>query len=674
MRSIIDSAAEGIIVVDSKGLIDTFNAAAETLFGYSALEIRGKHMSLLLPDQFIPYTPIAAQTDEIEVIGKHRQGQSVQASLRISKMMISGKRMFTCLVGDIQQRKQAEQNLLVVEQRYRSLVETAHDLVWSVDHKGCWSYLNASSQLIYGLAPEKMLGQAITNFSAAECLDTDMIAFSAVGDSFSGYETIHIDADGNARHLSFNARKHRDTKGNVISISGTARDITEQKAFEDRLTFQAEHDSLTRLFNRYYFQQQLQKAIRQLTHQPASTTSLFYIDLDQFKYVNDTLGHAAGDKLLIAATRLLKKQLRHEDLLARFGGDEFTLLLYNISEQDAKKAAEDIRKTFDKFTFIENSKSFNITCSIGITRINISHSSAEEALSEADIACNLAKSQGRNRCHTYNPAQRDQAGMAEDIGWASLVREMLERDRFQLVYQPILSLADNQVYHYEVLVRMLCDDGKVILPGGFMPAAERFGLIHSVDRWIIRNALSELGRLQQTNNNISFAINLSGKAFEDASLLPLIHNLIDEYNVDAPRVCFEITETAAIANLDSACEFIAALKAIGCQFALDDFGSGFSSFAYLKKLPVDKLKIDGAFVQGLADSRVDQEMVKSMNQVSHALGKETVAEYVENATTLRLLRKLGVDYAQGNYIGKPREIPINLAHSRNPSGIRELNA
>ncbi|MEE9342584.1 MAG: diguanylate cyclase, partial [Gammaproteobacteria bacterium] len=516
MRSIIDSAAEGIIVVDSKGLIDTFNAAAEELFGYSALEIRGKHISKLMPDKFIPYTPIAQQLDEIEVMAVHNRDYDFPASLRISKMMISGKRMFTCMVGDIRLRKQAEHNLCEAEKRYQSLVETAHDLVWTIDDNGCWSYLNASCQAIYGVSSTEMIGRPVIEFSSPECIDTDFTAFAPEGDSFNGYETTHLDDNGDEHHLSFNATKHFDQHGNITGLSGTARDITEQKAFQERLTYQAEHDSLTRLFNRYYFQQQLQKTIRQMAHNPNVSCALLYIDLDQFKYVNDTLGHAAGDKLLIAATNLLKKHCRNEDLLARFGGDEFTMLLYNISVDETNVIAERIRREFDHFTFIEESKTFNITCSIGISRINNRISDAEEALSQADIACNLAKAQGRNRYLNYDPAKRDQAGMAEAMGWASLVREMLERDRFQLVYQPIMSLHDNQVNHYEVLVRMLCDDGKIILPGDFIPASERFGLIHSLDRWIIKHALIQLGRLHQHNQDITFSINLSGKAFEDS--------------------------------------------------------------------------------------------------------------------------------------------------------------
>ncbi|MCO6412777.1 MAG: EAL domain-containing protein [Thiogranum sp.] len=662
MRAVVDTAAEGIIVVDEKGIVDTFNTAAERLFGYLAQEIRGRHLASLLPAVFEVKQSIDTHTEEREVEGTHRNGSRIQISLRISGMEISGKRMFTCMVADITQRKAAETELLAAEARYRALVETAHDLVWSVDTQQRWSYLNSSSRMIYGLNPDDMLGRSISEFCAPDNCMEDQKAFANLlaGKDLYQYETVHLDNEGKRRHLSFNAKAHRDAQGNITQFSGTARDITEQKAFHQQLTYQAEHDSLTKLFNRHYFQQELERTVARVGRTPENTCALFYIDLDQFKYINDTLGHAAGDRLLVEITQLLLTHVRDGDLLARFGGDEFTLLLYNIRAADVLLAAEHFRQLFENYSFLEAGKSFNISCSIGAALIDQLVESAEEALSHADLACNMAKAQGRNRTNLYDPTDRNKAGMAEDMGWASRVREMLEHDKFQLVYQPIMALNDDQVQDYEVLVRMVCDDGEIILPGGFMPAAERFGLIHSVDRWIVRRALTQLSRLHQQGEAVRFSINLSGKAFEDVTLLPMIKELLDDSNIDPSRVCFEITETAAIAKLSAAEKFISALKTMGCQFALDDFGAGFSSFAYLKHLPVDKLKIDGAFVQGLADSQVDQAMVQSMNQVAHALGKQTIAEYVENPRTLELLRSYGVDYAQGNYIGKPREALMNV--------------
>ena len=666
MRAVVDTAAEGIIVVNHQGIVDTFNPAAERLFGYLAQEIRGRHVTTLLPDEFQIKRPICAHIDEREVEGTHRNNSRIPMSLRISEMALSGKAMFTCLVADISKRKSVETDLLAAEARYRALVETAHDLVWILNPAGEWTYLNSASKVIYGLSSEQMLGTSIFEYSTAENLSRDKVAFDELleGKDLYQYETLQLDNEGAKRHISFNAKAHRDSQGKVTQISGTARDITGQKEFNRQLAYQAEHDSLTNLFNRSYFQQELERTVARVARDPYNTCALLYIDLDQFKYINDTLGHAAGDRLLIEVTQLLQHHVREGDLLARFGGDEFTLLLYNIKPIDVLTAAENFRQLLEDFTFLEDGKSFNVSCSIGATTIDPHIESAEEVLSHADIACNLAKAQGRNRTNLYDPTDRKKAGMEEDMGWAARVREMLDNDRFKLVFQPIMSLHDDQINDYEVLVRMVCDDGQIILPGGFMPAAERFGLIHAVDRWIVNRALTHLAQLHQQDPSIRFSINLSGKAFEDKSLLQMIHATLDKTGLDPSKVCFEITETAAIARLSQARKFIASLKSMGCQFALDDFGAGFSSFAYLKNLDVDKLKIDGAFVQGLASSQVDQAMVKSMNEVAHALGKVTIAEYVEDEIILNLLRDYGVDFGQGNFIGIPRDTLISVSEAK----------
>jgi diguanylate cyclase (GGDEF)-like protein/PAS domain S-box-containing protein len=658
MRAVVETAAEGIIVVNAKGQIDTFNPAAEKLFGYLAAEIRQRPLKLLLPTLLDADSKPHTAESEHEITGHHRDGTTMQMSIRVSAMQISGERMYTCLVADITQRKAMEDQLRDAESRYRDLVETAQDMVWTLDTKGRLTYLNKACEGIYGCPADTMLHHHLHEYRSPEHppIDDEAIQQLIQGKETVQFETVHLDRDSKPHFLSFSARSHKDATGQVTRISGTARDITEQKAFQHQLSYHAEHDPLTGMFNRHYFQEELERTVARVARN-GSDCALFYIDLDQFKYINDTIGHAAGDRLLIDVAALLTAHVREGDLLARFGGDEFTLLLYNIDQQDVLRAADNFRSLCDDYRFTEDDKSFTISCSIGIAMIDETVTTAQELLSHADMACNTAKQQGRNRAKIYNPADLGKADMAADMNWASQVREMLEHDKFQLVYQPIVATDTGTINDYEVLVRMICDDGQIILPGGFMPAAERFGLIHSVDRWIVSRAIRQLASLHDDGHRASFSINLSGKAFEDASLLPLIQELLDSTGLDPTWVTFEITETAAIANLSAAEEFITALKDIGCQFALDDFGSGFSSFAYLKHLPVDKLKIDGSFVKGMAHSSVDQAMVESMNQVAHALGKRTVAECVENEETLVLLKEMCVDLAQGNYLGRPGAVP-----------------
>jgi len=660
MRAVVETAATGIVVIDNNGFIDTFNPAAEKLFGYLMVEIQQRPISWIVPSMHTVGNKLQPAESAFETSGSHRDGSHMQLSVRTSSMHVGGKQFFTCLITDITRHKAMEERLRATESRYRELVETAQDMVWTMDTSGRFTYLNRACTSIYGYAPADMRRHRLYEYRSPDHPPVDMEAIEKLcqGEDTVQFETVHIDSENKPHFLSFSARSHKDATGNVTRISGTARDVTEQKAFQQQLSYHAEHDPLTGLFNRHYFQEELERTVARVARNGCDC-ALFYIDLDQFKYINDTLGHAAGDRLLVDIAALLSSHVREGDLLARFGGDEFTLLLYNINKQDVLCAADNFRALCDDYRYTAADKSFSITCSIGVVMIDDAATTAEEVLSHADLACNKAKQHGRNRATLYDPADLGKADMAADMNWAAQVREMLEHDRFLLVYQPIVATADGTVKDYEVLVRMVCDDGQIILPGGFMPAAERFGLIHSMDRWIVKHAIAQLGKLHQAGNQASFSINLSGHAFEDDTLLPLIQEWLDTAGLDPSRVTFEITETAAIENLAAAEEFITALKDIGCQFALDDFGSGFSSFAYLKHLPVDKLKIDGAFVKGMAHSSVDQAMVESMNQVAHALGKVTVAECVENEETLLLLTEMGIDLVQGHFLGRPGEVLVS---------------
>lgn len=653
VHAIVEHAAEGIIILNRDCKIETVNPAAEQLFGFSIDEVRAKDFTWLIPSfsrNMQDYTQ-----GEHEIEAQHRNGHMLTMSLRMTQMVMDKKIYYNCMLSDISERKATEKMLVQAEARYRDLVETAHDLVWSMDNKGRWTYLNKAVANIYGYEAEEMLFKSYSDYQLPESRERDLSAIETVlsGKELVGFETVHVDKFGNHKHISFNAKPKLNPDGSVAYITGTARDITSKKAYENELTYQAQHDSLTGIYNRKFFQQELERVVSRVARS-AADCAVFYMDLDQFKYVNDTVGHGAGDKLLLETTNLLRSHLREGDLLARFGGDEFTVLLYNLDRNEACSVAEGVRKLFEHYQFVDSSQTFNVTISLGIACITSQTTSADDVLSQADIACNIAKANGRNRVHIADPGSNEQDGLANDMGWASRVRDAFENDRFSLVYQPIMSVADGKVNDYEVLLRMQRSNGDIILPGGFMPAAERFGLVHNVDRWAITRAITHLDELtRQHNKPLRFAINLSGRAFEDKELLPLIRGLINDSSLEPSQLTFEITETAAIANLRDASKFITRLKDMGCEFALDDFGSGFCSFSYLKKLPVDKLKIDGSFVQNLAETQVDQAMVQSMNQIAHALGKKTIAEFVENDKTLQLLKSYGVDFAQGNYLGIP---------------------
>lgn len=443
-----------------------------------------------------------------------------------------------------------------------------------------------------------------------------------------------------------------ELEGETLYI-GMVADISERKALMEHLKNMAEHDGLTGLYNRTYFQTELERVVERVrrTHK---TCALLYIDLDNFKYVNDTLGHPAGDRLLIEVAGILHRRARKSDLIARFGGDEFTVLLYDIAPEQAVRAAESFRRQLADYAFRQGSEQITVGCSIGVALIGPGTQSAEEVLSQADIACHLAKRGGRNRVHFYQPADSESvANMTLDMGWSRRIREAIDKGRFVLACQPIVSTRKRCIEYYEVLIRMLDDHDEYIMPSGFLPTAERFGLSADIDKWVIVNAIDTLAEQRLACPDLRYSINLSAQTLNTPEVCDLVRQRLQATGLEPSALMFEVTETVAIADMAAAESFLSRLRAMGCRTALDDFGSGMASFAYLKDLPVDCVKIDGRFVKNLAASRVDQAMVKAMNEIAHALGKQTIAEFVENEESLNWLVKIGVDYAQGYHLGRP---------------------
>jgi Amt family ammonium transporter len=388
---------------------------------------------------------------------------------------------------------------------------------------------------------------------------------------------------------------------------------------------------------------------------------LCYLDLDQFKLVNDTCGHIAGDELLRQVAQLIKAELRSGDSIARLGGDEFGILLHSCPISQGIMICENIREAIKDFRFPWEDKQFSIGVSIGVVNIDSGAHNLSQLLSWADTACYAAKDLGRNRVHLYEPEDEELAMRQGQMQWVSRIRQALDRDQFRLYFQtiaPAASAQGNAGGHYEIFIRMLDENEGVIPPGAFIPAAERYNLMQEIDLWVIKNAMAWLGDQARHNNKpIGLcALNLSGASIGDPSCLSVIKGFFKRYDVRPELVCFEITETAAIANLRAATRFIKELKSIGCKFALDDFGSGLSSFGYLKNLRVDYLKIDGSFIKDIDKDTTDLAMVQSINSIGHVMGLKTIAEFVESETILEKLREVGIDYVQGYYIDRPRPL------------------
>jgi diguanylate cyclase (GGDEF)-like protein len=426
-----------------------------------------------------------------------------------------------------------------------------------------------------------------------------------------------------------------------------------------RLVYQASHDTLTGLINRREFEQRLERALLSALQQNREH-ALCYMDLDQFKVVNDSCGHVAGDELLRQLALLLKANLRERDILARLGGDEFALLLENCSIGDAMEVADSFRAEVQRFRFKWEDHIFAVSMSVGMVAINRDSDGVASLLSAADAACFVAKDRGRNRIHLYESRDLDLARHRGEMQWVTRIHRALEEHRLHLSWQEIRP-ADGVTggeRHVELLLRMLDEDGSEILPMAFIPAAERYSLMPALDRWVIEETMRLFERYLPSGQerHCLFGVNLSGASLKDPMFRQMLLTHLQENPAMGPHLCFEITETAAIGNLAVVNEFIEAMRAFSCSFALDDFGSGLSSFTYLKNLKVDFLKIDGAFVRDIASNPVDRSMVEAIHRIGHQMGLKTVAEYVESDQALALLREIGVDYVQGNGVHCPEPL------------------
>ncbi len=418
-----------------------------------------------------------------------------------------------------------------------------------------------------------------------------------------------------------------------------------------------EHDPLTRLPNRVGFEIALKELLRRTQHDTVRHC-LSYLDLDNFKIINDTCGHAAGNAMLQQLTEVFRLQVRNSDIIARLGGDEFALLLENCSLDQALKISEKVRPKVSEFRFSWQGRTHAISASIGIVEISPATADLAHILSSADVACFSAKELGRNRVHAYLESDDESARRYGEMQWHARITQAHAENRFTLYHQHIapLSADDHSGEHFEILVRVVDEQGALVPPGAFMPAAERYNLMPTIDRWVINETFARIKLRLALGHNYpgTAAINLFGASLGDPGLLNYIKQKFAEHCIPARIICFEITETAAVSNLIHAVTFIKDLKALGCRFSLDDFGSGLSSFTYLKNMPVDYLKIDGSFVKDMLTDSINHAMVESINQIGHVMGIKTIAEFVETPQLAERLKLLRVDYAQGYGVHKPQ--------------------
>lgn len=574
--------------------------------------------------------------------------------------------------------------------RLEGILSSVGDGVFGVNRDGVITFANPAVSKIMGFDNQTSLIGKTTQETLQVYCPTDQTQAGTCnldktlqqGQPQYAVESTFLRSDGTPIHVEetiYPLHINGQHEGAVIAF----RDISVRKLLEEELKWQVNHDSLTKLLNRKYLEDSLDEEVKRLSRSE-ELSALLYIDLDRFKYINDTIGHTAGDQLLIELSEQLHTRLRRSDLLARIGGDEFGVLLRDIEVDKLHILCDNIHKVLADYTFNFRGRSYKIHVSIGAALIDNNIKSAGEVLANSDIACAIAKSKGRNQTHIYSIEQDERASMDMDLGWSVRLQQALEHDNFVLHYQPIVLLSEIDINKldptsetcwqqiqqskppgtpqlFEVLLRLKGSNGELLAPNAFLPTAERFNLMPRIDAWVVQHALTKLNNLN--DRNIQFSINLSGQSLHTESLVDLLRKSIEQSQLDTEQILLEITESCAIYDNKSAKCFIRDIMQLGCSFALDDFGSGYSSFSYLKNLPVDVIKIDGTFIKDMLNDPMDMAIVTSINNIAHSLGKKTVAEFVENIDVLKQLKDMGVDYVQGYYISRPTDESIFLQHN-----------
>jgi diguanylate cyclase (GGDEF)-like protein/PAS domain S-box-containing protein len=570
---------------------------------------------------------------------------------------------------DITERKLYEDALFREKESAQITLQSIGDGVVTTDAKCNVEYINPVAEELTGWKVDDASGRPIDEifrgFHEETCEPLENpLAVSMRRDRAikSVRPTLLIRRDGNELYIESTASPIRDGKGTVTGGVLVFHDVSESRDLNRRLSYHASHDILTGLVNRAEFENRVERALKSARARETSY-ALLYLDLDQFKIVNDSCGHSAGDALLGQLGTLLKSKIRWRDTLARLGGDEFGVLLESCSLEEAMNTAETLRMAIGDYKFVWEERTFRLGVSIGVVPITADNEDVAALLTAADSACAAAKEAGRNRIHSFQENDIDLMRRRREMQWAARINNALEENRFELFRQTILPLqAEEQGAHYEILLRMRDENGGIISPGLFIEAAERYGITPKIDRWVIRSAFRWLVSEADERERLSLcSINLSGQSLGDEKFLPFVIDQFQMSGLDATKICFEITETAAIASYSQANRFINALKELGCKFALDDFGTGLSSFGYLKHFPVDFLKIDGSFVKEILHDPIDREMVRSINEIGHLTGKQTIAEFAENEEIITMLRGMGIDYAQGYGVSEPKRVTRAVA-------------
>ncbi len=673
-RGLFENVVDGVYICSREGEIIAANPALVEMLGYASVEeLRAAGRTTILYVNPIDRERVFARLEAEGVVKnfeyrlRRKDGTEIVV-LENARAVCDEDGKIVAHEGtitDITERKRAETRIFEEKERAQVTLQSIGDGVITADAEGRIDYINPVAQDLTGWDMRSAKGMpvsdimTIVNEHTRATVENPVIRCLKEGRVITLAEhSVLITRSGDEVPIQDSAAPIRDRIGNIIGSVMVFHDTSKESRLFRQLSYQASHDSLTGLINRSEFENRLVSSFDALKSNPEQSHALLYLDLDQFKVVNDTFGHTAGDELLRQLAETVQQQIRSSDVFARLGGDEFGILLERCSEQKAMDVAEAIRNSVEGYRFEWQDAFTTIRVSIGVVMVTSDVKDVASLMSSADVACYSAKDMGRNQVHLYKGG--DASLRHEEMKWVSRITSAVEEERLELFYQPIIGINDRSGHgrgHYELLLRMRDESGQIVSPNAFIPSAERYNLMSTLDRWVIHKALAELADTSNEDEaRYTLSINLSGTSLSEDRFLEYVVEELGKQRLPKGAICFEITETAAISNLTRVIHFMQELKKLGCKFSLDDFGSGLSSFTYLKNLPVDYLKIDGQFVSNVVDDSVDESMVKAISEVGHAMGIETIAERVETKQVLDKLGLLGVQFAQGYYIARPSSV------------------
>ena len=659
------------------------NRQFATFVGVDRVELVGRKLGDLVPPEYSDLVnenlrrrfagEAAAERYEIDMVGLQGQLSRLEITTAIvdyegaPALLVTGVEIIP--TQTVQALRLSDSAPPAGPSMHMLALDSLAEAIIATDAAGLITYINPAAERLTGSAAGAALGKTLEDIVGFVDETDRRLLSDPVRQALTSGAPVNLSrralllsrANGNERSIELSASPIRNDVKELLGAVVLLHDVTERRGLARQMSYQATHDALTGLVNRREFEGRLEEAIES-GHRGDGQHVLCYLDLDRFKVVNDTSGHLAGDSMLREVAKVLRDAVRDSDTVARLGGDEFGMLLIGCPLEKARQIADDVCRAVGDYRFVWKDKIFNIGVSVGLVEISRESGTLEELFAAADSACYVAKKQGSGRVAVYSARDEALARHTGEIQWLQRLQSALKENRFQLYHQPIVPAygTDGSGPAMEVFVRLQDDAGHEVPPSEFVRAAERYRLMSLVDRWVVQTTLAALGRgAIPVPGSRSVAINISGQTLGDVQFLEFVVECLDSTGVTPAQVCFEITESAVVANLDHAKRFVGVLHGMGCQFALDDFGSGVGSFSNLKNLPMDYLKIDGSFMRNLARDSVNQAMVTAMIKLARTLNFKVIAEQVEDEAGVEAARRMGVDYIQGYAVGKPR--PLSLA-------------